>query len=354
MAAGGAQRVASILCSHWAELGHDITLITFEHQDTKSFYDLHPNICYKRLNLLGGSGHALRAISSNLKRVMALKSAYKNNKPDIVISFMPENNVLAILSAIGLSRVPILVSERSDPRYVPAQKMWRILRRITYPFAKTIICQTPRASSFFTYHKQCVILPNPISPPSDASSPPLCTPFISGLGRLGHEKGFDILIEAFAKIKKDFPSHHLIILGEGQERQALEQQIKILNLEGSVHLSGKKSQPFSILRHSGLFVMPSRFEGFPNALCEAMTYGLPVIASDDATQSLSVIRHNENSLVFESENINALAAAMTDILKSPEKAQMLGDNARDIVSELSIEKVCAQWDIMINQCLEHK
>ena len=351
MAAGGAQRVASILCSYWASQGHKVTLITFEPETTASFYDLHPDIILERLNLLGGSGHILKAIPANMKRIRALRSLYRWRKPDVLITFMPESNVLGVLSAIGLG-IPVLVSERSDPRYIPAQKVWKLLRRITYPLAKAITCQTPKVADFFDYHKNCVVLPNPLPPPPTSYDrepdfkPP--NPFIAGLGRLGHEKGFDILIDAFSKIKDRFPEHHLVILGEGQERASLEKQIKGFELEDRVHLPGQKKRPFSILKNSSIFVVPSRFEGFPNGLCEAMAHGLPVISSSSITAPLSVIRNDFNALVIEDNNSDMLAEALITLLNNPQKAKELGHNAQHIMDEISAEKVCAQWESLID------
>lgn len=356
MGAGGAQRVASIICSDWAERGDNVTLMTFEPPDTQGFHDLHPDISYRKLGISGGSGNLLKAIPANIKRARAVRSVCREVNADILISFLPEMNVLAVLSSFGWKRYPVIVSERSEPRIIPAQKLWRFLRVITYPFTSGLVCQTPRAADFFTKHKNCCVIANPLPAPpehynevSDFKTP---GPFIAGLGRLGHEKGFDLLIEAFARVHDQFPDHHLVIFGEGDQRPTLEAQIKSLGLAKFIHLPGQKKHPFSVLKDADLFVVPSRFEGFPNALVEAMAHGMAVITSDGAAQSLEMIKNDENAII--TNDTKSMIEGICNLLSDKERAMQFGKNARHICSELDTDKICRQWRNFIEGVVSHE
>lgn len=355
MSAGGAQRVASILCSGWVAGGADVTLITFEPEGTRPFYDLHPDICLKCLGLLGGSGNLLKAVPANVRRIRALRGIYRDIRPDVLITFMPESNILGLLSVIGFrKRIPVLVSERSDPRFIPAQKVWRILRRLTYKRARAVVCQTEGAAAFFSYHPSCIAIANPLPPPeiyAGESGVEPSGPFIAALGRLGYEKGFDILIEAFAQVRQEFPAYHLMIVGEGDQRGALEDLVAALGLAGRVHFPGARKQPFSILQKADVFVLPSRFEGFPNALCEAMACGLPVVASEGAVEALSFFRSGFNGLAFRREDSTDLAGKLRYLLSDSVRAQMLAAEGVRIAGDLSPDKICAQWGDIIEEAV---
>ncbi len=347
MAAGGAQRVASILCTHWAKQGHKVTLLTFAPENGHSFYPLPPDVTLKNLDLSGGSNNIWKTIPANIKRIRTLRRVYKDIAPDMLIAFMPEGNILGLLSTRFMNDLPVFVSERSEPRIIPKQKIWRLLRRIAYPFADAVICQTPRAAAFFTWHKHAIALPNPVSPPSLEAIPENWAPpekFIVALGRLGAEKGKDLLIKAFADISEEFPDHHLVLIGDGEDKALLKNHIHRRNLKERVHLIGEHKHPFSIAQRADLYVMPSYFEGFPNALCEAMICGLPVIASHGAAGALDFIRDGENALLFETGSSDHLVEKMRALLTDREQAQALGEQAKKVKGILDPEKICRQWD----------
>lgn len=353
LSAGGAQRVAAILCAHWIRQGHDVTMITFENETQTSFYDLPPQIKIIRLGLAGGSSNLLKSIPANLKRIATLRRIYKQIKPDLLITFMPESNILGILSASLVRAFPVLVSERSDPVIIPMQKVWRLLRRLSYPLAQTVICQTPKAAGFFTWHRNVVALPNPVTKPltEDTQKVNLPKKFIVAIGRLGHEKGIDILVSAFIKMSPDHPDHNLVLIGKGDQEDRLKEQVSAAGLKDRVHFLGEIKNPFSIAGKAELYVIPSRFEGFPNALCEAMICGLPAIASEGAAGALPFLQNGQNALLFETGNADDLAGKMRAVLSDQDLSENLSTNAQKIATELSPETVCAQWDKVLEETM---
>lgn len=352
LSAGGAQRVASILCSHWVENGHQVTIITFEDKDQKSFYDLHPDINVIRLAMMGGANNLLKSIPANLLRAFKLHQKLKEIKPDLMISFMPEPNILGLL-ATRFTNIPILVSERSDPVFIPVQKIWRALRRITYPFATAIICQTPKAASFFTWHNHVVSLPNPILKPptqTDRTLPELPEKFIAAIGRFSEEKGTDILLHAYTKIAAEI-DHDLVLIGKGPDQDKLEKFVAAKMLQKRIHFLGEIENPFSVACQAELYVMPSHFEGFPNALCEAMACGIPAIASHGAAGALPFIEEDVNLVLFETKNANDLSEKIKALLSDRKKALCIAALGQIEVNKLSPDLVCQKWDELIESAL---
>jgi glycosyltransferase involved in cell wall biosynthesis len=346
MGAGGAQRVTSILCNHWIKNNNTVTLITFEKDEAKSFHTLHDDIEYIKLCCLSGSASVKDALIANTKRVNAVRRKLTDTRPDILVAFMPENNIIATLATIGIRNFPVVISERSDPNHLPESQIWRALRRLIYPFADTLICQTPKSAQYFDHIVNCRILYNPVSKPyTHTPTDRISTQkFIGALGRLGPEKGFDLLLRAFAQIAHKHWDTDLVIIGEGNSRTDLEALIRSLNIQDRVHLIGQLTAPFTLLKQASAFVMPSRYEGFPNALCEAMVCGLPVIASRNAAQSIPLMKDGTNICLFETENIVQLSQKIDFILSNPQYANRLGKEATEISVDLSPDHICKQWD----------
>ena len=101
--------------------------------------------------------------------------------------------------------------------------------------------------------------------------------FVCAVGSLSYQKGFDLLLSAFARLSDT--SLHLVILGEGPLRSELEKQIRVLGIEERVHLPGFVKDPVNIIAQADLFVLSSRWEGFPNVLLEALSTGVPIVAA---------------------------------------------------------------------------
>ena len=171
-------------------------------------------------------------------------------------------------------------------------------------------------------------------------------PAIVAAGRFSREKGFDVLIEAFGLLASRHPDWTLTILGDGSERRALEAAIDRFGLRGRICLPGLVSRPAAVLRQAELFVCPSRVEGFPNALCEAMACGLAVIAT--ATDgSLAILRHNQNGLLVPRDDHRALAAAMERLMTDGDLRSRLGQRAAEVTSRFALERILPQWEALL-------
>lgn len=346
MGSGGAQRVAALLASEWAKSGARVSIITYEAPQTALFFDVSDKVEMKQLDLQGESGGLVCALRANFQRVRAVRAALKALKPDVVLSFLADMTVTSVLATKGLN-IPVIACERTDPNVYPSGIIWRYLRDLAYARCASIVCQTERAAMFFKKNGNAIVIPNPVVNPDTLAETDISVPeraFIASMGRLSREKGHDVLIDAFSRLATDFPDLDLLIIGEGAERQNLESQIERLSLKGRIHLPGTSKHPFSTLKKAQLFVLPSRFEGFPNALCEAMALGLPCVATSAAQ---GVIRDKENGVLVLSEDSAAQAEAMRTLLSDPELSQNLGREAQNILKEFSLTSVLKQWDAVL-------
>lgn len=369
---GGAERVISMLANYWSEKGWNISLLTT--CNITPFYKLHSSVTYTPLgicwhtthseidanqdilnyaqyrDLKGETSGVIDALVKNYKKVLILRKAIKATRPQLVISFMVTQNIQILLATLGL-KIPVLISERTDPSHNEISRIWVLLRKLVYPLADCIVVQSENALRYFDPHlqKKGRVIPNPIIVPSETrltvkAINPSERKIVISIGRLTYEKGHDLLIQAFARVAINHPNWLLEIWGEGSERSKLEELCHKLGFEERVRLRGVTTQPFEQMRQADLFVLPSRQEGFPNALCEAMACGLPVISFDCRSGPRTIIRPEIDGILVPAENIEALAIAMDSLMSNENKRQALAACATEVVERFNLEKIMGMWE----------
>ncbi|MBN8520925.1 MAG: glycosyltransferase [Alphaproteobacteria bacterium] len=343
MGAGGAQRVVSELSSGWVQQGHRVTIFTFDTPDATSFFPLSSAVTLINLSGHGRAAGFISAIKANIGRIIKLRRALKNSAPDILLAFLPDMVFTAVM-ANGFSR-PVIACERTNPAMYPTG-LWRLVRDITYRLSDLIICQTQTAADYFNMPHKTRVIPNPVPIPNITGHSDIPVPerrFIASLGRLSFEKGHDILIRAFDLIAPDFPDIDLMIIGEGAEKDRLQAMCRYPE---RVLFAGVSQHPFPVLSKADIFVLPSRYEGFPNALAEAMILGLPCVVSEGADGGL--IADEQNGRIVPVEDSEFLSTVLRSLLENPVQAKNLGDRARAISSRVDPAHVSRLWDQVIS------
>lgn len=359
LSSGGAERVISRMGNYWAQQGWDVTLLTFDDGSEPPFYQIENQVDRRPLGLAKVSANPIAGIWNNITSTQGLRRAIIDSKPDVIISFMERTNTIAILASRGLN-IPILVSERNDPAMLSPGKMWEMLRQWTYPFADRVVVQTERAGNYFPAKLQdrIVVMPNPvIVPPVETTTNPPQLPgerSLIAVGRLVPQKGFDLLLQAFSKLTDRYREWHLTILGEGELRPQLEALRTELGLVDRVHLPGRVKNPHEYLQQADIFIMSSRFEGFPNALCEAMVAGTAVISTDCPNGPREIIRNGVDGILVPSENIAALADAMSRLMSDPHQRASLAAAAPELAERFSLDKVMSMWESLIYEVINQK
>jgi glycosyltransferase involved in cell wall biosynthesis len=357
LGAGGAERVMSIMANYWVEKGKCITLITLDSIGD-DFCEIHPNVLRVGLGLIIESTNPAQSVINNIRRINKLRAEIKSSSPDVVISFLDRMNVLTILATLRLG-LKVIVSERSDPEYENNGRIWGWLRKLTYPSADIVVTQTEKVKQWITnavIAKKVVVIPNPIKVKNVAASYASLNEmvnsegnshFIVALGRLSFEKGFDMLVGAFAMIAKANPDWRLIIFGEGEERDNLLRLVTELNAIDCIFLPGQVKNPMMLLKQSDLFVVPSRYEGFPNALLEAMACGLPVISFDCPSGPKYVIRDGIDGILVPACDVAALSITMNQLINDDAKRAILAARAPDVLDRFGLEKIMEMWERLL-------
>lgn len=343
----------TILANTWASRGWEVTLISLNNPSWDSFFEVDGRIRWIRLDLLKEAANPLAGLWNNYRRVRALRRAICQSSPQIVISFIDTMNVLVLAAARDLG-IPVVISERTDPAKHPIGAVWNRLRVWTYPSASRLVVQNQSAQALFkplVGERNCVI-PNPILqlPAVQGETPFLPhRPVVLTAGRLSHEKGCDLLIRAFSVLSKRYPDWNLLILGDGSQRSELEGLVTELGLNDRISLPGRVKNPYDYFRKADLFVLPSRYEGQPNALCEAMACGMAVVAANCSPGVAEVVHDGVNGLLTEPENVDSLAVAMDNLMSDKDRRASLGEQACLSTEPYQLNKVMSLWENLIRE-----
>jgi glycosyltransferase involved in cell wall biosynthesis len=349
---GGAERVMSVLANYWAERGDDVTIITLQSREA-DVYVLDRRVRRAALGLVSDSAGMLRALANNWQRIRALRAAIRSTGARVVLSFEDRSNALVLIATLGLP-LRCVVSERTDPTVHRIGPMWRIVRRLTYPLADALIVQTvkllPWARRVMLGRARAHAIPNPLRPQhwsQDARLQRVARGHtIIALGRLGPEKGYDVLLRAFACIAPEFEDWTLSIVGEGPERESLSALAANLGLQHRLTMSGWTAEPDQVLAQAALFVSSSRYEGFPNALLEAMGAGLPVV-STACTGSAEIVADGINGVLVPVDDVQALACGMRRVMRDAALRRKLAENAVATAHRYHAAAIVPRWDTVL-------
>ena len=332
---GGIERALTTLSSHFVKRGHKVVYIAC--RAGKHFYELDSNVVFREPSFVHTASAKLKVLNY-YKTIKFVRKQLKEFKPATVLSFGDIINPLALLANRGLG-YPIYISDRISPK----QNLGRFknfMKKITYRKATGIIAQTEQAAAYkrmvFGNEINLIVIPNSLRKIEQFEGVEKKNQVI-GIGRLSFEKGFDRLIEAFAKIQ-NHDDWNLVLVGDGPVRTQLEQQANELGITERVVFLGLRKDVDRLLAESKIFVIPSRCEGFPNALCEAMASPLPCIAFDGVPTE-NLITDHEDGLVLKDGDIEGLSAAMVKLMDDEVLRDTLSKNAISIRQRLDEEKI---------------
>lgn len=341
---GGAERVMTLLANHWAGRGHQVTLQTLS-QDAP-FFPLDPRVELLSMPAAQG-GHPLKSLFELLRTGHRLRTALKRLRPDGVISFAPRVNLKTLIAARGLG-LQVVVSERNDPSQRPLSRHWSRQRLRWYPRAQRVVVQTESVRRWFAERgvTNTTVVANPVEQPTFAWRTPSSNPLILSVGRLVSQKGHGDLIAAVAALGRS--DVRLRILGEGPERDTLRALGDRLGLGERLEMPGVVVEKEPHYAEASAFVLSSHYEGFPNALVEAMAVGLPCISYDCPSGPSDLIDHETNGLLVPLKDVEGLGAAVARVLDHPDLARRWADAAPSAVRSLGVEAIAARWEALFS------
>lgn len=343
--AGGAERVATILCNAWAERGDEVTLIPTYSGGGLPFYVVSEKVKLTYLSSTSESKH----IFNQIKRLLRLRRMIKQCRADVVISFLPNVNVAALLATRGLN-IPIICCERRTPSTFPLSFGWELLCKLTYRFADMLTGQTEQTvnelAKFYPGCKRLSVIPNPMSNEIfSIEKQAHQTKTVLSLCRLEPFKQIDILVSIFADIASDYPDWTLAIYGDGPEYTRLQQHIKRLAMEKQICLYGKTDQAWKIMASADIYCMTSASEGFPNTLLEAMAIGLPCVVFDCKSGPAEISLQGKCAKLIPLNDKNAYKQALIELMQNDNERQRLGRTAKESIQQhYTLTKVLALWD----------
>jgi GalNAc-alpha-(1->4)-GalNAc-alpha-(1->3)-diNAcBac-PP-undecaprenol alpha-1,4-N-acetyl-D-galactosaminyltransferase len=345
LANGGAEGVAAALCNTWRKNNHQVDILTFQAENASLGYKLAPGVNYHPLNLMKDSPSMAQFALNNLWRVRKVRRQLKLIQPDILVAFVTDTNVIAIIAAKSLN-IPVVISERVHPGAHPISGVRAFLRKRLYPLANRLVVQTTDIAAWAkeNLNVKAEVIPNPVDPLKFHSQKTLAgKKRIIAIGRFTRQKGFDLLIEAFHPISQKFPEWDLVIFGDGPERKNLVQQIEAAQLSSRISLPGRSNEIETEFAASEIYVHPARYEGFPNALLEALATGLCCIVADCPGGAGEIIRQGEFGLMIESESVEKLTEAMDAVISDPSRRKSFAGKAQMAVRGFNLDDIAEKW-----------
>lgn len=340
---GGAERVIVNLAEHFHKNGYRVVIVTTRKAENE--YEVSEGI-ERRISEPAEEELQQGRIGNFKARFGKLRNIWKTESPDLIVSFIGKNNMMAILTAAFL-KIPVVVSVRGNPPSEYYSKVLKTAANLLFRFASGVVLQTKASVPFFAkaVQKKAVILPNPLNPVF------IKPPFegerkneIVSVGILDENKNQAVLIKAFGEIAEEFPQMHLVLYGEGEKRKDLESLAQSLNIASRVRLPGACDCVQDTIDKARIFVLSSDTEGSPNAVIEAMSLGLAVISTDcPCGGPAELIQTGENGILVPVGDNKAMAEALRKVLSSPQLEKRLRDNAIKIQTDMEPTAVCNQW-----------
>lgn len=350
---GGAERVAVNLSAEWAAHGWEVSLVTLLSRAT-DFYTVDGQVRRVALNISDGSGGFVdNALTANLHRIIRLRRVIRHIAPDVVLGIDTAPSVLSILATRGLSS-KVIATEHCHPPMADGHR-WRVLRRLLYSSADQVVALTGETRIWLEQHCQCrkiKVIPNQVSLPIPVIEPVLLPGrvvapdrrMLLAVGRMTEQKGFDYLIDAFSQIASDVPLWDLVILGDGEERDALEQRIASAGLNSRILMPGRAGNVSDWYASADLYVMSSRFEGFGMTLAEAMASGCPAVSYDCDAGPRDIIKHGDNGLLVRPVgDTRKLAEALHILMTNDGERARMASRAPNVLESFSPARTLAKW-----------
>lgn len=352
---GGAERILATISSELARRGHKVTVLTFDPRGTRDFYRVGSAVRRVRL----GIGPILKSstATTTARRLLRLRGALRHERPDVAIGFMHSAFVPLSLALTGTG-IPVIGSERTSYDHYRSRPVQRMLLRAAMPLLRklTVNGEEVRKGYPRPISDRMVVVPNPVLTAAGRADPERAgRKTLLSVGGLRPEKDHRTLLLAFSRIADRFPEWRLKIVGEGPLFGALSKQISELGLKERVELAGSSSSVEKEYCDAQLFVLPSRYEAFPNCLAEALAHGLPAVgfASCPGTNAL-IIPNINGELADGPDRSVALSKALEKLMASPSLRKRLGAATPETVACYSLPVVVDRWEQLLHDVVSTK
>lgn len=340
---GGSERVLVNLADYFIKEGYQVTMVTQYQKENE--YVLNEKVKRVISDITEEETGKGRLINFK-RRFCKLRNIWKEERPDVILSFIGKNNMMALLTSRFL-HIPVVISVRGEPGEEYYNKLLRFIARHLFVLADGVVLQTKHCLDFFPekIRKKAVVLKNPVSSvffkerfEGEREKT------ITAVGRIDRNKNHEMLIRAFAELTAEFPDYQLRIYGEGELRQSLIRLSEELGLGNRILLPGSTDNIIEAIYKTRVFVLTSDTEGVPNTLIEAMLLGLTVIATDcPCGGPADLIEDGVNGILTPVGNVEKLKENLHFLLKNLQKADEMGRMASKTADSYRPEDIFEAW-----------
>jgi glycosyltransferase involved in cell wall biosynthesis len=355
--AGGVERMAIAAMNELCQRGHQVSLLTWDAPGGEAFYPMDARIEWHRLGL--GDPKQRAGTGLRLRRAFRVRRVLADIAPDVVIAFQEGTFRAVRLYGLG-SRLPMIAAERNSPSRFDFVTQGS--RSQSFQWLRLADCITVQCESYrnlyptFLRHK-IVAIPNPVFPAQGQAAPgeESTTQVLLSVGRLSFQKNQVALLQAFARVASEFPEWRLDIAGEGEHRAEVEVEVDRLGLSGRVRLLGAVKDVSSLYRTSHLFCLSSRWEGFPNALAEALAHGLPAVGYGGCCGINELIEPGRNGLLAAgNDNVDTLADALRQLMADAPARREMGATAVETMQAYTPAAVFDRWEKVLTDVAQRR
>lgn len=348
---GGVSRVLANVANMLCEKGDVITIIVMD-SSRKSFFKLNSNINIIPLNS-EITDSIIEQFICALKCVKRLRSEVKKIKPDVILAFWTSRAIISILASFNL-RIPVVACEHTA--YCRARMDAKIVRNIAYKFADAIISLTDEdAIRYKKINENTYVIPNEVNDLKKTNRNYDETKVVLSVGRWSHEKGYDMLVEAWSYIANKHKEWKLKIIGSKDDLtyyNEVKNKIIKYNIEESIEILGATDKIMNEYDNADIFVLSSRFEGLPMVLLEAMSRGVASVSFDCPTGPRDIIVNGYNGFLVKANDVKILSQKIEMLIKDSKLRKKMGMRAnKDICEKYNKERVYAKWNEMLNQVI---
>ncbi|MCZ8144126.1 glycosyltransferase family 4 protein [Flavobacterium sp.] len=342
---GGLERVLSLKASWLADTkGYEVHVLVLNGAYQQPFFSFSPKIIFHSIAVGGNPFAYWRAYSKGL--VATVKAI----QPQLIL--VCDDGLKAFFLPLFLKKYAPLIYERHVSRTVFIGTQKGLLPRIVKGVqARLITCLATRFDRFVVLTSSnrkewplsnLTVIPNPLPfyPESVAAQR---EKVVLAVGKQSYQKGYDLLVQAWAQIAADFPDWRLEVYGKLDPNQGLESLAKTLQVDASVHFFPPQKNISAQYQKASLYVMSSRYEGFGMVLIEAMAHGLPCVTFDCPHGPGDLVQHETTGLVIPSGDVAALAQGMARLMADASLRESWGTTARADVTNYAMETVGQQW-----------
>lgn len=344
---GGAERVTSVIANELVARNIDVTIGLYEHN--KNGYDMHPNVRIAKVDQPKGNFH-------RTKKYLAIRSTIKEVNPDVIIAVMPYNFIAVKIAALGL-RIPVIVSDHANFTW-NVNKLLKFIRYHVYKLADKVTVLSHKDEEFMSkrLHNMKVMY-NPLSFPRLTEQTTRKNSILAcGRVSIWDVKGFDLLIQIWGRMASKYPEWTLEIAGDGSKEdfEYLHKIARENNVDDRINFLGFCKNIKDVMAHSSIFALPSRAEGFPCSLLEAMSQGCAPVAFSIHGIISEIITEGTDGFIVRDGDLSSFENRLSYFIEDVNYRNKISQNAIESMGRFDTSVIGDEWVSFLNSVINKK